>query len=74
MSLSFLNVVSLAWYLLGIVETFRAEDCKERAPDTYKLSLALVIIFLVFLGYFSPLPWPGSTLLCPCPVSDSFAC
>jgi len=51
MSLSFLNVVSLAWYLLGIVETMRSEDCEVKAPDTYKLSLALVIIFLVFLGF-----------------------
>jgi hypothetical protein len=50
MSLSFLNVVSLVWYLLGIVETLRTEDCEDKAPDTYKLSLALVIIFLVFLG------------------------
>jgi len=49
--LSFLNFLSLAWYLLGIVETMRSNDCEAKAPDTFKLSLALVIIFLVFLGF-----------------------
>jgi len=52
MALSFLNVLSLAWYLLGIVETMRtSSDCETESPDTYKLALALVIIFLVFLGF-----------------------
>merc|ERR1711881_173025 len=51
MTLSFLNIVSLAWYLLGIIETMRTSDCSDKAPETYKLALALVIIFLAFLAF-----------------------
>jgi len=51
LGLYFLNAVSLLWYLLGTFEVFRKNDCGDRAPKTYALSLALVIIFCAFLGF-----------------------
>jgi len=45
-----LNILSLLWYPLGMVEIIRSDDCEAKAPNTFKLSLALVIVFLVFLG------------------------
>jgi len=42
--------LSLAWFIVGMVWVFRCETCQRTAPSLYRLSLALVIINLVFLG------------------------
>ncbi|EME31773.1 zinc finger (C3HC4-type RING finger) family protein [Galdieria sulphuraria] len=42
--------LSLAWFIVGMVWVFRCETCQRTAVALYRLSLALVIINLIFLG------------------------
>jgi len=49
--LCILNITAITWYFIGVVEVFRPTDCSDESPTMYKLSLALVVIFLAFLAY-----------------------
>ncbi|GJQ09006.1 hypothetical protein GpartN1_g797.t1 [Galdieria partita] len=42
--------LSLAWFIVGMVWVFRCQTCQKTAAALYRLSLALVIINLIFLG------------------------